>query len=96
MALSRRFFVEHVEVVFSAQHSYRGQLQVELTSPLGTTSVLSTPHADSTANYDAWRFTSMRCWGEVASGEWTITVTDGTSGTTGTFTSWALTLYGHY
>lgn len=95
-AVSVDFFVEHVEVVFSAQHSYRGQLQVELTSPLGTTSVLSTPHADSNSNYDAWRFASMRYWGEVASGQWSIAVTDGTSGTTGTFQSWALRIYGHY
>ncbi|MFM9023918.1 MAG: S8 family serine peptidase, partial [Planctomycetaceae bacterium] len=86
--------MESVEVVFSAAHTSRGHLQVVLTSPAGTKSVLAERHADTGDNYSGWVFSTVRNWGESSKGAWTLTVSDLTSGTTGTFGSWALNVYG--
>jgi autotransporter-associated beta strand protein len=86
--------VESVEVVFSATHASRGHLQVVLTSPSGTRSVLAEPHADTGDNFSGWTFSTVRDWGESAAGTWTLTVSDLTSGASGTFDSWAVNVYG--
>ena len=86
--------VESVEIVLSATHASRGHLQVVLTSPSGTRSVLAEPHADTGNNYTNWMFSTVRDWGESAAGTWTLTVSDLTAGTAGTFGSWAMNVYG--
>jgi len=89
--------VESVEVYFSASdHSRWADLEITLTSPEGTTSVLAetnTRDVDDTP-YDNWRFGSVRHFGEFSQGDWRLTVKDGFSGNTGTFQSWTLKLYG--
>jgi subtilisin-like proprotein convertase family protein/endonuclease/exonuclease/phosphatase family metal-dependent hydrolase len=85
---------ESVEVVFSSTHARRGDLQVTLTSPTGTSSVLAEKHADTGDNYSGWTFSTVRNWGESSLGTWTINVSDRTSGTTGTLDSWAINVYG--
>lgn len=87
--------VETVEVTFSATHTSRGQLQVVLTSPAGTRSVLASRRPGDTGDHFAgWTFSTVRSLGESATGTWTLTVSDLASGTTGTFGSWALTVHG--
>lgn len=86
--------VQSVEISFSATHASRGQLRVVLTSPSGTRSVLADRHADTGDHYVGWTFSTVRDLGESAVGTWTLTVSDLTSGTTGTFDSWGLTIYG--
>jgi subtilisin-like proprotein convertase family protein len=86
--------VEWVEVVLSATHSYRGDLEVILVSPAGTESVLAEVRSDAGNNYSNWRFTSARHWGEEAAGEWTLRVADRSSSDTGSFNSWSLDVYG--
>jgi len=86
--------IESVEIVFSATHASRGNLQVVLTSPSGTQSVLAEKHSDTGANYSGWTFSTVRDWGESSRGTWTLTVSDRTAGTTGTFGSWAMNVYG--
>jgi subtilisin-like proprotein convertase family protein len=89
------FTVEHVEVELTATHLRRGDLEVTLTSPSGVTSRLASPRqGDTQANFTAWRFRSVRHWGESAAGTWTLTVADRRPGTAGTFTSWTLRLFG--
>jgi subtilisin-like proprotein convertase family protein len=39
-------------------------------------------------------FSTVRDWGESSLGTWTLTVADLTGGTTGTWGSWALNVYG--
>lgn len=89
------FTIEHVEVVFSAEHSRRGDLLVELVSPSQTVSTLAWTHSDSNANYSSWRFSSVRHWGERSAGSWILRVSDGTIARTGVFKSWQLFVYGH-
>jgi len=94
--LDSSFFVEHVEVTFSATHLNRGHLQVVLTSPSGTASVLANTRNDSGDNYTNWMFTSVANWGENPNGDWTLTVRDLTTGTVGTFDDWTLAVHGYY
>ncbi|MBF0451675.1 MAG: S8 family serine peptidase [Candidatus Magnetomorum sp.] len=85
--------LEHVEVVLNASHEYRGQLEVTLTSPSGTKSVLAEPHSDPSENYSSWKFMSVRHWDESIQGQWTLSVTDHQASRTGTLLSWELILY---
>ncbi|MEK7785122.1 MAG: S8 family peptidase, partial [Chloroflexota bacterium] len=86
--------LEHVEVVFSATHLYRGNLRVVLTAPSGTQSVLAETRADGGDNYASWKFMTVRNWGESSAGTWSLKVTDGAGGNVGTFDSWQLILHG--
>ena len=93
ISISEDIQVEWAEIVFDADHPYRGDLEVRLTSPDGTESVLAEMREDSRGNYK-WVFTSARHWGESSLGDWTLTVTDQRSGSEGTWNNWKLNLYG--
>lgn len=86
--------VETVEVVVVASHQSRGDLEIIVTSPFGTKSVLQEVHNDRGQNLN-WRYSTVRSWGEKAKGKWEITLTDKRTGSTGSFTSWQLKVYGH-
>jgi subtilisin family serine protease len=87
--------LEHVAVFFSASHSYRGDLAVVLTSPDGTESILAESRLDDNADYDGWKFTSVRHWGEGSRGVWTLAVIDEyPQEDSGTWESWRLVLNG--
>lgn len=94
IAIDSDMSLEHVEVIFNATHPYRGDLRVELTSPDGTESVLAELHNDPGDNYHAWKFMSVRHWGESPVGNWTLKVSDGLSPDEGFFESWQLVLHG--
>ncbi len=68
--------VEHVTVTFSATHTYRGDIAITLTSPSGTKSRLTELHNDNNANYSNWKVMTVRNWGELAAGTWTINIAD--------------------
>jgi len=88
---------EFVEVFFSAaDHAAWGDLQIELTSPSGSTSVLSRPHdvLGTAQRYNNWRFGTTRHFGESSRGTWTLSVKDGLRDITGTFQSWTIRAYG--
>ena len=92
--------VERVQIVLNAPHPRLGDLQVQITSPAGTTSVFATPRSDYTPGYTAYTFTSVRHWSENPRGPWTIHIADLVAGPTPptspnpTFTSWQLRLIG--
>jgi len=89
------FSVEHVEVEVSVAHARRGDLEVTLISPAGIVSHLATARpADRGADFSAWRFGTVRHWGESAAGTWTLRVADRAAGTAGTFQSWTLRIFG--
>ena len=85
---------ENVDVIVDITHQSRGDLEVVLTSPSGTQSVLSEKHNDGGADYNNWRFSTVHNWDEDCRGEWTLTVEDKKSGNVGTLDSWELVLYG--
>lgn len=87
--------VEYVEVTLNASHSFRGNLEVVLTSPSGTQSVLAeTRPNDPGADYSNWTFTSARHWDELSQGDWTLSVRDLVTGIVGTFDDWTLNVFG--
>jgi len=92
--------IEFIEITFSAtNHTYSGDLEITLTSPLGATvfSRLAETHAcvsNVCTAYNGWVFGSARHLGEAANGNWILTVKDLAAQDTGTFQSWMLKFYG--
>ena len=88
--------IEYVEVTFSStDHTFRGDLQVEIVSPDGTSSILAEPRFDPGPGYNQWTFGTARHLHELSEGSWTLKVSDQFSGDTGTFESWSLKIYGN-
>ncbi|KAF1359573.1 KEX1 protease precursor [Lizonia empirigonia] len=90
--------VEHITLTMNIVHQRRGDLSVELISPAGMSSHLSTPRREDDAPYGYvdWTFMSVAHWGESGVGNWTVLVKDTKPGNekTGTFTDWKLRLWG--
>lgn len=94
---TENLIVEYVDVFFSATDHHRwGDLQIELTSPSGTRSILAEKHNSGTGGtyYNWWKFGSVRHFGEPSEGTWTLTVKDLAASYTGTFQSWGIAFYG--
>ncbi|XP_077478698.1 proprotein convertase subtilisin/kexin type 5 [Stigmatopora argus] len=94
-------FVEHVVARVTLACRRRGNLTIELTSPLGTVSRLldKRPYDNSTEGFHQWEFMTTHCWGEQASGEWTLNIRDSPSegrenSPTGILQEWSLVIYG--
>ncbi|NXI45847.1 PCSK4 convertase, partial [Galbula dea] len=66
--------LEHVQVQLSLSYSRRGDLEITLTSPMGTTSRLVTvrPYDTSQEGYKDWTFMSTHFWDEDPNGTWTL------------------------
>jgi subtilisin-like proprotein convertase family protein len=89
--------VEHATVTTDISHPSRGELQIQLTSPAGTTSRLAEKHTSyvfDPADYPDWTFSTVHNWGEDSRGLWKLKIADRVSGNTGTLDSATLTLYG--
>lgn len=73
-------FIEHVVAMVELRHPRRGNVQVSITSPEGTTSILGDYRDnDYNADYprDGWHFSSAHFWGEqTVDGNWTLTFKD--------------------
>lgn len=108
--LDRLMTIETVEVTLNVTHEYNPDLRVVLThtSPGGATSqsVLARQRAlgptlglgsQGTADYNAWKFSSVQHWGESTAGTWTLSVEDDSSAESslnGTFDSWSIQFFG--
>ncbi len=69
--------IAFVEVDFTAdKHPRWGDLEITLTSPTGTESVLATSIESEEKSYDRWFFGSWRHFGEPSQGNWKLTVKD--------------------
>ncbi len=90
--------VEHITLTMNIAHQRRGDLVVDLISPSGMVSHLSTARRDDEAavGYTDWTFMSVAHWGESGIGTWTVIVKDVKAGNqkTGNFTDWKLRLWG--
>ncbi|EAU36453.1 KEX1 protease precursor [Aspergillus terreus NIH2624] len=89
--------LEHVTVTMNVNHTRRGDLSVELRSPDGVVSHLSTarrPDEENTGYVD-WTFMSVAHWGESGVGKWTVIVKDtNVNDHVGEFIDWRLNLWG--
>jgi len=90
--------LEHVTVTMNIQHTRRGDLMVDLISPSGIVSHLSTARSRDNSNegYRDWTFMSVAHWGEPGVGDWAIVVKDTRENNdhNGTLTDWKLNLFG--
>ena len=57
--------------------------------------MLAKDRSDGTNNYNNFIFTSNRHFGESSLGTWELTISDRDSGTTGTWSNFTVTVYGH-
>jgi len=98
LSIGTSLAVEYVDVYFSASdHTWWDDLEVTLTSPQGTQSVLATAEffgASNGESYNMWRFGSTRHLHENSSGNWTLTVKDLAPFDPGTFEYWRIVVYG--
>ena len=89
--------LEHITVQVWITHQRRGDVNVELTSPHGTKSVLarSRRYDDATTGFPGWSFMTLKHWDESPIGEWNLRVFDPAHpDKTGNFWAWSLTLWG--
>ncbi|MEO0650897.1 MAG: S8 family serine peptidase [Planctomycetota bacterium] len=90
--------IEMVEILFSSSdHTWSSDLEIVLTSPAGTSSVLAERHGsvNNPPPFDGFIFSSTRHLDEAADGTWTLTVRDLFQQDSGTFESWAINVLGH-
>ncbi len=89
------FRTEHVQVRLSISHAARGELEIMLVSPKGTSStLLEATKFDSEDNINDFTFMSAHFWGEDASGTWTLRIKDTKSGNIGILTHADLIIHG--
>ena len=94
VTVSEALQVEHVEVVVDIDHTYRSDLEIILTSPSGTQSVLAQEHSDSGNDYSDWMFMTVHNWDESSAGNWTLSVEDVSGGDSGAWNEWELIIHG--
>jgi subtilisin-like proprotein convertase family protein len=96
LTVSQSYTIESVQIKFSTDHTYVGDLGVQLTSPLGTTSRLLLINSNiKDSSLTDFTLISNAFYGENASGPWTIKVVDGATTDTGKLISWKLKINGH-
>ncbi|XP_036614156.1 proprotein convertase subtilisin/kexin type 4 [Trichosurus vulpecula] len=89
--------LEHVQVQLSLTYSRRGDLEITLTSPMGTHSTLVAvrPFDTSSRGYKNWIFMSTHFWDENPQGIWILELENkGYYYNFGTLQSYTLILYG--
>lgn len=88
--------IEAIQVQVSLTHPNAGELAVELVSPNNKRSVLVPMNnsLDGIANMTAYTFLTNKFYFESSLGSWKIRIIDGRTGSTGTLTSWKLSIYG--
>jgi len=71
--------LEHVQVSVTLGATRRGELELALTSPSGTRSLLLNRRAADTSGEGLtnWVMMTTHCWGEQPTGTWTLTVHTG-------------------
>lgn len=91
-------YLEHVQLVLTLDYSRRGDLAIDLTSPMGTKSRLLTPRGEdlSDEGFLKWPFMTTHSWGEDPRGTWTLEITDegDSRANRGFLKEWGLVLHG--
>ncbi len=88
--------IEHILVTVNITHPRVADLGIELTSPSGSVSQLTTINSGiPQANFVDIPLASNAFYGENSLGRWTLKVIDGASGQAGTLKNWSLKIMGH-
>ena len=86
--------VEHVQLAVSVDHTCRGDLRYQLSSPSGMSSVVAVRPYDRGQSLRGWTFMSVQHWGETSHGIWTLEVSDRLRGDAGVLQSAELIVHG--
>ncbi|KAJ6597154.1 peptidase S8/S53 domain-containing protein [Mycena vulgaris] len=89
--------LEHITVRVWIDHTRRGDVEVELTSPSGVKSVLAEKRRSDSANsgFPGWMFMTVKHWGEDIVGDWSLRVSDQSSADhNGSFLGWNMVFWG--
>ena len=82
-----------VQINWSVAHTYSSDLVIELISPTGMVSYLL-DRAGGAADLTSWVFMTRAHLGELATGDWTIRISDRFAGDTGTISNITVRAYG--
>jgi len=86
--------VESVELTVNIDTTDVGDLEIVLTSPDGTDSLMAVERSDSNDNYVNYIFTTHRNWDEESAGEWSVRVADLDAGTVAFWDDYSIRIYG--
>lgn len=88
--------VEHVTVTVNIEADVRGNVEIDLVSPLGIVSNLGVvrPHDSSPEGFQNWTFMSVAHWGEKGIGDWKLKVRSTSDGNKVKLNSWRLKIFG--
>lgn len=93
--VSERMNIFTVQLKFTIEHTYAGDIGIELTSPGGTKSILLNINSNIIENnISDGLLLSNAFFGEVSRGSWRIKVIDGNLNDEGRLVSWKLNFYG--
>ncbi len=90
--------IEHVDLwitIEDGKYGRVGDLEIKLTSPQGTESILAWSGVKTFGYYTNWRFATVRHLDENALGKWKLSVKDVNGDSEYTLTEWKLKIYGH-
>ncbi|KAL3866808.1 hypothetical protein ACJMK2_044075 [Sinanodonta woodiana] len=90
-------YLEHVQARITLTASRRGEIQIFLTSPMGTRSTLLAKRNRDTSRegFNNWAFMTTHTWGELAKGQWILEIENGASAFRGArLKDWVLVLFG--
>jgi subtilisin-like proprotein convertase family protein len=91
-------YLEHVQLVLTLDYSRRGDIAIDLTSPMGTKSRLLSPRGEdlSDEGFMKWPFMTTHSWGEDPRGTWTLEINDegDSRANHGMLREWGLVLHG--
>uniref|UniRef100_A0AAY4DEQ1 Neuroendocrine convertase 2 n=1 Tax=Denticeps clupeoides TaxID=299321 RepID=A0AAY4DEQ1_9TELE len=91
-------YLEHVQAVVTVNASRRGDLNINMSSPMGTKSILLSRRPrddDAKVGFDKWPFMTTHTWGEDPRGTWVLEVGfQGESPQKGILREWTLMLHG--
>lgn len=94
-------YLEHVQAVITLKSSYRGHVEMFLTSPMNTTSMILSRRprdSDNRNGFKRWPFMTTHTWAENPHGRWTLTVRLNSGWSSrmdmGVFSEWTLMLHG--
>ncbi|XP_064650000.1 furin-like protease kpc-1 isoform X4 [Lineus longissimus] len=87
-------YLEHVQTIITLTAQQRGEVEIFLTSPMGTRSTLLAhrPRDMSKDGFTRWAFMTTHNWGEFANGTWLLEIANGDSASE--LKTWSLILHG--
>ncbi|XP_056229747.1 proprotein convertase subtilisin/kexin type 7 [Seriola aureovittata] len=94
--------LEHVAITVTLTHPCRGSVEIVLICPSGMMSIIGARRVidRDPAGYQDWTFSTVRCWGERAEGQYTLKISDHKEpsymkcAAVGVLKQWKLSLYG--